>query len=214
VPLISGNDSMKNDYRHGKWKISIPPTLLVSAVGRIDDVSLAVSSDFKADSDIIYALGETKDELGASEYYAMKGVLGANVPKVNFKKNFALYRKLEAAIKKRLVSSCHDCSDGGLGVALAECCIGGDIGAEVDLTGHAGKLTGAQALFSESAGRFIVSVKKKDESRFKSTMRGVKCDRLGAVNKKSVLSVSMNGVQLLSAPIETLRSSWKKTMDW
>ena len=214
VPLISGKDSMKNDYRHGKWKISIPPTLLVSAVGRIDDVSLAVTSDFKADGDIIYALGETKDELGASEYYALKGVLGANVPKVNFKRNFALYRKLEAAIKKRLISSCHDCSDGGLAVALAECCIAGDVGADVDLTLHAGKLTAAQALFSESAGRFIVSVKKKDERAFKSAMRQVKCDRLGAVNKKGVLSVSMNGSQLLSAPVDSLRSSWKKTMEW
>ena len=214
VPLISGKDSMKNDYRHGKWKISVPPTLLVSAVGRIDDVSLAKTGDFKSDGDAVYALGETKDELGASEYYAMKGVLGANVPKVNFKKNIALYRKLENAIRKNLVSSCHDCSDGGMAVALAECCIAGDVGAEVELAQHAGKLAALQALFSESAGRFIVSVKKKDEKHFRAAMRGVKCDRIGIVSKKGELAVSLKGAQLLSVPVEQLRSSWKKTMDW
>lgn len=214
VPLISGKDSMKNDYRHGKWRISIPPTLLVSAVGKIEDVSLAVTSDFKSDGDAIFVLGETADELGGSEYYAMKGLLGANVPKVNFRRNFALYRRLEAAIKKRLVASCHDCSEGGLAVALAECCIAGCIGADVDLTSHAGKLAPLQALFSESAGRFVVSVKKKDERAFKSAMRGVKCGRIGTVGRKGALAVSLRGAQLFSAPVESLSHSWKKTMDW
>ena len=214
VPLISGKDSMKNDYRHGKWKISIPPTLLVSAIGVIGDVSLAMTSDFKSDTDAIYALGQTADELGGSEYYAMKGVLGANVPKVNFRKNFVLYRKLENAIRKKLVSSCHDCSDGGLAVALAECCIAGDSGADVELAPHAGKLSALQALFSESAGRFIVSVKKKDERAFKAAMRGVKCDRIGTVSKKGILEAKLRGTLLFAIPLETLRSSWKKTMDW
>ena len=210
VPLISGKDSMKNDYRHGKWKISVPPTLLVSAVGRIDDVSLAVTSDFKSDGDAIYALGETADELGASEYYAMKGVLGANVPKVNFRKNIAL----ENAIRRGLVASCHDCSDGGLAVALAECCIAGCMGADLELAPHAGKLTPLQALFSESAGRFVVSVSRKDEKRFKAAMRGAKCDKVGQVSKKGALAVSLKGALLFSVPIEQLRSAWKKTMDW
>ena len=145
IPLISGKDSMKNDYKHGKWRISVPPTLLVSAVGRVEDVSLSVTSDFKADGDLIYVLGETKDELGGSEYYAMKGQLGANVPKVDFRRNFSLYGKLQRAIAKRLVASCHDCSEGGLAVALAECCIAGDIGAEADIGPLAGKLQAHQA---------------------------------------------------------------------
>lgn len=212
VPLISGKDSMKNDYRHGKWKISVPPTLLVSAIGVMQDVSLAMTSDFKSDGDAIYALGETKDELGGSEYYAMKGVLGANVPRVNFKRNLSLYRKLENAISRQLVASCHDCSDGGLAVALAECCIAGDIGAEIELAPHAGKLAAAQALFSESAGRFVVSVKKKDEKRFRSAMRGVKCERMGTVSRKGVLSISLKGAPLLSVLVEQLSASWKRTM--
>ena len=214
VPLISGKDSMKNDYKYGKWRISVPPTLLVSAIGRIDNVSLAVASDFKSDGDAVYILGETNDELGGSEYYAMKGQLGANVPRVNFRKNFALYGKLENAIKKKLVASCHDLSDGGLAVALAECCIGGDCGAEVELGQYAKKLAPHQLLFSESSGRFIVSVRKKDEPRFRQAMRGAAFERIGAVSKKRELSVSLSGQMLLNLPLEKLATSWKKPMDW
>ncbi|MEM2137524.1 MAG: phosphoribosylformylglycinamidine synthase subunit PurS [Candidatus Anstonellaceae archaeon] len=230
IPLISGKDSMKNDYRHGKWRISVPPTLLITAIGRIDDISLAVTSDFKDSGDAIYVLGETKNELGASEYYAMKGFVGANVPKVDFRKNFALYRKIEAAIRKRLVASCHDCSDGGLGVALAECCIGGAVGAKIDLSfyaqsGSAGKtakkgaasapsLTARQVLFSESSGRFVVSVKKKDEQKFRLAMRGAKCERIGEVSAGGSFEVSLADGEKIVCPVSKLREAWKKTMDW
>ncbi len=213
VPLISGKDSMKNDYKHGKWRISVPPTLLVSAIGKVEDVSLAQTSDFKSDGDAIYLLGETRNELGASEYYSVKGQLGANVPKVDFRKNAALYRRLSLAIKRRLVASCHDCSDGGLAVALAECCIGGEIGAEADLS-SLGKLLAHQALFSESAGRFIVSVKKKDEARFRACMRGCAANRIGQVSAKGGLSISMGEQRLLEVPVSALRAEWKKAMDW
>ncbi len=225
VPLISGKDSMKNDYRHGKWRISVPPTLLITAVGRIDDISLAVTSDFKSEGDAIYILGETANELGASEYYAMKGFVGANVPKVDFKKNFALYRKLEAALQGQLVSSCHDCSDGGLAVSLAECCIGGAVGAKIDLFAYAqaSKLTARQALFSESAGRFVVSVKKKDEQKFRLAMRGVKCERVGEVFAGENFEIAfaggnsgaaLAGGEKIAVPLSNLRAAWKKTMDW
>ena len=213
VPLISGKDSMKNDYKHGKWRISIPPTLLVSAIAKVDDVSRAVTTDFKSEGDIIFILGETKNELGGSEYYAMKGSIGANVPRVNFRKNFALYRKLGNAIAKGLVSSCHDCSDGGLAVALAECCIGGEVGAEIELGKCAGKLPAEAMLFSESAGRFAVSVKRKNEQAFARAMRGAACEKVGTVGKDS-LSISMNGRHVVSVAVQQMRSSWKKSMDW
>ncbi len=216
MPLISGKDSMKNDYKHGKWRISVPPTLLISTVGRIDDISAAMTSDFKCAGDAIYILGETKNELGGSEYYAMKGFAGANVPKVDFRKNFAIYKKLEATIKKRLVASAHDCSDGGLSVALAECCIGGMLGASVDLSAysHSGRLSQKQALFSESAGRFVLSVKKKDEQAFRAAMRGVKCERIGEVTAGGIFEVFLAGGERVSVPVEKLRAAWKKTMDW
>jgi len=214
VPLISGKDSMKNDYKHGKWRISIPPTLLVSAIGRIDDIALAVTTDFKSEGDAIYLLGQTKDELGGSEYYAMKGMLGANVPKVDFKKNLALYRRLEASIKKGLLCSCHDCSEGGLAVSLAECCIGGKLGAEISLEASIGKMIPAHFLFSESSGRFVVSVKKRNEKAFVRAMRGLPCFRLGAVSQFETLNVSLKGSPLLSQSVGQLKDAWKKTMDW
>lgn len=215
APLISGKDSMKNDYKHGKWRISVPPTLLVSAVGRVDDVSLAQTTDFKSEGDAIFALGQTKAELGASEYYAMNGAIGAGVPRVEFRRNFALYRKLEAAIRRGLVASCHDCSEGGMAVALAECCIGGSIGAEVSLGNGKGegKLLPSQLLFSESAGRFIVSVKKKNERAFSSLMRGVACQRIGTV-KGGLLRISVRGVHAASASVDALSAAWKVTMGW
>jgi phosphoribosylformylglycinamidine synthase len=205
---------MKNDYKHGKWKISVPPTLLISAVGKIEDISRAMTSDFKNEGDAIYVLGETKNELGGSEFYAMKNELGAFVPKVDFKRNFALYKKLQAAIEKGLLASCHDCSEGGLAIALAECCIAGRVGAEIELTAHAGKLLAHQVLFSESAGRFVVSVKKKDEKSFARAMRGAKFCRLGSVTAFENLEITLNKEKLLSLPVGKMRGAWQKTMDW
>jgi phosphoribosylformylglycinamidine synthase len=215
APLISGKDSMKNDYRHGKWRVSVPPTLLVSAIGKIGDVSLSQTSDFKSEGDAIYVLGQTKIELGASEYYSMHNSIGNSVPRVDFGKNFALYRKLENAIKRGLVSSCHDCSEGGLSVALAECCIGARLGAEVAFPQgkYLGKLSASQLLFSESPGRFVVSVKRKSERAFRAAMRGAVCERVGEV-KGSSLCISVRGEQVVSQAVDSLFAAWKVTMDW
>ncbi|MCX8197821.1 MAG: phosphoribosylformylglycinamidine synthase subunit PurL [Candidatus Micrarchaeota archaeon] len=210
IPLISGKDSMKNDYRHGKWKISVLPTLLVSMVGRIDDASKAATTDFKSPGDLIYLLGLTKDELGGSEYYAMKGILGANFPKVDFKRNAKLYRKLEAAIKRGMLASCHDCSEGGLAVALAESCMGGMLGAQISLDGALGKMVPSHFLFSESAGRFVVSVKKGKEKAFARLMRKVGCFRLGRVSEIKQLHITYKGKPIVSAGVGEMLEAWKK----
>jgi len=120
VPCISGKDSMKNDYRVGDTKISVPPTVLFSVIGVIEDVKKAVSMDAKRRDDIVYVVGETRNELGASEYLASKGYIGNNVPKVNAEVARSTYEALAQAIEQGVVASCHDVSDGGLGVALAE----------------------------------------------------------------------------------------------
>ncbi|MCX6771873.1 MAG: AIR synthase-related protein [Candidatus Micrarchaeota archaeon] len=215
APLISGKDSMKNDYKHGKWRISVPPTLLISAIGKTDDVSLSQTTDFKSPGDAIYVLGSTLPEMGASEYYAMGNAVGTGVPCVDFRKNFALYRKLEQAIKLGTLSSCHDCSEGGLAVALSECCIGGRLGAVVAFPQgkYAGKLTPTQLLFSESAGRFVVSVKKKNEKALRAIMRGVACERIGEV-KGELLLISVRGQEAVAVPVDGLASAWKRTMGW
>jgi phosphoribosylformylglycinamidine synthase len=217
LPLISGKDSMKNDYKYGQIKISIPPTLLVSIVGKIPDVSLAISSDFKEAGDIIYVLGETKDELGGSEYYAKRGIVGANVPKPDLKSSYALYSRLHSAILQRLVASAHDCSDGGLAVALAECCIGGRLGAYIKLANvpREDGLQDDKILFSESAGRFVVSVHPKNAAKFESLLSGCTFARIGEVitNQELHIEGSKPGVRL-SASIAELESAFKQTITW
>ena len=99
-------------------RIAIPPTLLFSIIGSIDDVRKAVTMDVKQAGDLVYVLGTTKNELGASEYFAMQGAIGNSVPRVDAAEALKLYRALSSAIGQGLVRSCHDCSDGGLGIAL------------------------------------------------------------------------------------------------
>ena len=131
VPLISGKDSMKNDYQIGDTKISIPPTLLFSVIGKIDDVRQATTMDAKRAGDLVYLLGRTEDELGGSEYYALHGELGANVPKVDAQSAMNRYRSVNAAQKQGMIASCHDLSDGGLAVAVAETAFAGGLGIAV-----------------------------------------------------------------------------------
>ena len=175
VPLISGKDSMYNDYKIGGTKISILPTLLVSFVGKTPDVAKSVSMDAKKNGDLVYVIGVTKKELGGSEYYSLKNEEGGVVPSVD-ENSIAAYRKLHAAIHSGLVSSCHDCSDGGLGVALAEKCIAGRIGMQIDLS-KAPKTSDItrmdELLFSESASRFVVTVDAAKKTEFERAMVGV-----------------------------------------
>ncbi len=133
IPLTSGKDSMKNDFKADGVKISVPPTVLYSMTAKIEDVRRTITSDFKQEGDVVYLLGETYDELGGSEFYQLFGELGANVPQVRFEQAKALYILMGEANDQGLIQSCHDLSDGGLAVALAEATFGYGFGAEVEL---------------------------------------------------------------------------------
>ena len=133
VPCISGKDSMKNDYHVGDTKISVPPTLLFSVIARMPDVRRAVTMDVKQPGDLVFILGETRAELGGSEYYALHGAIGNRVPQVDAPRARVLYEALSQAIQGGLVSACHDCSDGGFGVAAAEMAFAGGFGMHLDL---------------------------------------------------------------------------------
>ena len=111
---------MKNDYTGGGKKISIPPTVLFSVLGIMDDVKKAVTSDFKKPGDRLYIIGNTARELAGSEIADQLGIACNTVPRVDAKSALASYRKLHQAINSRLISACHDLSDGGLAVSLAE----------------------------------------------------------------------------------------------
>ena len=172
VPCISGKDSMKNDYAIEGTKISIPPTLLFSVIGRMADVRRAVTMDAKRAGDIVYVLGETKNELGASEWYALHGCVGDNCPRVDAVAAKRLYAALHRAIAAGLVASCHDCSDGGLGVALAETAFAGGLGMDVDLRQVPRRDLDRDdyLLFSETASRFVVTVSPENQTAFETIM--------------------------------------------
>ena len=133
IPMTSGKDSMKNDFKAGKVKISVPPTILYSMVAKLDDVRKTVTSNFKAEGDLIYVLGKTYDELGASEFYKLFDELGANVPRVRKVEALKLYNTVIKANEQSLIESCHDLSDGGMVVAISESAVGTDFGAIINL---------------------------------------------------------------------------------
>jgi phosphoribosylformylglycinamidine synthase len=216
LPLISGKDSMKNDFGRGKDKISVPPTLLFTVIGKLDDCEQAVTMDAKAAGDLVYVLGTTRNELGASEYYRIVGVTGANVPKVDAAPALALYRRLHAAITRGLVRSAHDCSDGGLFVALAEVGMAGRLGLRIDLASLPveGPLSPVAKLFSESQSRFVVTVRPADKAAFEAALAGSAIARLGSVTEALSLEIADGSAHLFSAPLDVLFERWRRPLDW
>ena len=221
LPCISGKDSMKNDVTMHGEKISVPPTLLFSLMGNHKDVRKAISSDFKRPGDIIYLIGQTHQELGASELAYMlldeggSGIGGA-VPQIDAERNIAAYRALTGAMTRKLVASAHDCSDGGLSVALAECCFGADSGASIEIESlwdDCEDLDKWGALFGESLGRILVSTTPDDCEAFETAMLGHTCHRLGEVVEDNSIMVSRNNQTVLSASIPILRDAWKGALD-
>jgi phosphoribosylformylglycinamidine synthase len=215
LPLISGKDSMKNDTLIGGTKISIPPTVLISALGKMDDVRNAVTMDAKRPGDRVYVLGLTRDELGGSEYYASKGFIGNRVPQVNADRARSLYRRLHRAILEGLVRSCHDCSDGGLGVALAETAFAGGLGMEVDLrkVPREGLSRNDLLLFSESQSRFVVTLDPSKKSAFEALLGDSTFGDIGVVSRGDVFHVTgLDGKTIVQANLSELREAWQKPL--
>jgi len=208
---------MKNDAMLGDKKISVPPTLLFSLLGNHQDVRQAVSSDFKRPGDAIYLVGSTLQELGASELSYMlrdegTGGIGGSVPRIDPERNMAAYRSLTSAMREGLVASAHDCSDGGLAVALAECCFGSDTGASIDISplwSDCQQLDEWGALFGESLGRILVSVSHEDREAFEERLGRTSCHYLGAVSEGEDISVTKSGRDVLLASMSALRDAWK-----
>ena len=219
LPCVSGKDSMKNDYGSGKDKISIPPTLLFSLFGDHPDVRNSATSDFKDAGDRIYLVGNSQQELGASELSFMMrernsdNGIGGNVPLLlHPEKNLATYRQLSRTIHQGWVKTAHDCSEGGLAVALAEMCIGGRIGASIDIDGTGSGDLWAR-LWGESLGRIVVAVKPEHESDFLATMKGHPTTILGEVTASSVLEMVDGETTLISSDVNALADAWKGTLD-
>jgi phosphoribosylformylglycinamidine synthase II len=214
TPFISGKDSLNNEYLDQATGVqtSIPPTLLISALGMVPDVRQAVTADLKRPGNLLYLLGETRRELGGSYYYRQRDLRDRSVP-LMAKEGPATARALHAAIGGGLVAACHDLSEGGLAVALAEMAVGGLHGAEVRLGWVAADRNVTPAddwrLFSESNGRYLVEIEPRHAVAFERLLAGLAYARIGHVTTAPTLTVYGGaGRALFCLPIETLREAF------
>ncbi len=203
TPFVSGKDSLYNEYTdEDGQKHAIPGTLLISAVGIVPDASKTVTMDFKAENNLVYLLGETRDEMGASHYAMIHDLEGGIVPQP-LESPLERYRALHQAINAGLVQSAHDCSEGGLAVALAEMCIAGRFGASVQLLNKSSEnpaLDAQQILFSESTGRIILEVNPENKAAFEAMFAGVPLTQIGTVTTKT--DISADRLEAVSSNIE------------
>ena len=219
APFISGKDSLNNEFVcEDGTRIAIPATLLISAMSLIDNVDKCVTMDVKRAGNLLFVAGETKNELGGSHYYKIHGRLGANVPKVNLKTAPGIARKIAKAIDTGLLASCHDCSEGGLAVGLAEMAFAGGFGIQADLRGlpKSGDCLRTDAqLFSESNSRYIVEVEPENFDAFAKLMLNLPFGQIGKVTEEKTLVIkAQNGKAAIKLDLDSLKNAWQKTFNW
>ena len=219
LPCVSGKDSMKNDYGTGEKKISIPPTLLFSLFGDQPDVRFTATSDLKRAGDKLYLVGTSHDELGASEIAFMlkengtvEGIGGTPPLLPHPEHNLSTYRALSTAIQNGLIQTAHDCSEGGVGIAVAEMCIGGRLGATIDLDGTGHENLWAR-LWGESLGRFVIAVSPEREAEFIRWMSGHTITFLGEAVSEATLTINDGFDQVVSTDVNAMVSSWQGALD-
>jgi phosphoribosylformylglycinamidine synthase len=218
TPFISGKDSMFNDFkgydRHGnEIKISIPPTLLVSSIGLIDEINKAISLDSKFPGDLIYILGETNDEMGGSEYFALNNLQKGVVPFADTTKNKKLYQSYYSAAQKNLIASGISIQRGGLGIALAKTAIGGMHGIDISLKNLPGSTMREDfALYSESQGRFIVTVDPKHKKEFEAEMKGNIISEIGKITSNQTIKIAGKNVNtIVNIDLNKATEHYRKT---
>ncbi|MEM7533660.1 MAG: AIR synthase-related protein, partial [Chloroflexota bacterium] len=202
TPFISGKDSLYNEF-NGE---PIPSTLLISAIGMVPDMNHIVTSDFKAAGNYIYLLGETKHELGGSLLYHHLGYTGGTAPTMP-ENPLDRYRLLHQAMQEGLIEACHDLSEGGLAVAVAEMCLAGRLGAELRLPET--EISTVEYLFSESNGRLLVEVRPENRARLEALMDGQTLICLGQVVAESHCQINdKDGDVLVSLSLDDVVEAW------
>jgi len=228
TPLISGKDSMKNDSTKGGTKISVPPTLLVSAIGQIDDVRDAVTLEPKRVGDVVFLLGTTRNEIGGSEYLRWRGTrdklthapdepsayVGRDVPRVDPAETTKLYEAFEAATRSGVVRSAATPAMGGWALAFARCAMAAEAGLEIDLDicSEAAEMPADALLFSESNCRFVVTVAPDDAERFAAHFDETSCRRVGTVTEESRLRVRIGGQVRIDLDGAEMKTAFKETL--
>ena len=216
TPFISGKDSLYNEYTQGRKSIAIPGTILISAIGIIPDVRRCVTMDFKRAGNLIYVVGVTRDELGGSIYYDTQGALGSSVPQVDMKAGLRTFQALTKAARKGLIAAMHDCSEGGIAVALAEMAFSGDLGVSVTLKDAPYRGPARRddyLLFSESNSRFIVEVAPQQQRRFETAMNGTVWGRIGRVEASPEFVIyGLDDQVRVNAYVRDLKEAWQRPL--
>ena len=216
IPLLSGKDSMYVDGhltgRYGEsHKVSALETLQFSATGIVREVHKCVTMECKIPGDLVYVVGVTRDEMGASEYYEHLGYVGCNIPRVNPRDFLRLYHAVALAINQELVASVHGVYRGGLGVHLAMVAMGGSLGMDLNLetVPQQGCRRNDALLFSESAGRFILTVDPGNRESLETVFKHLPCACIGSVTQTSELKIAdMHGRPMVATPVSELKKAW------
>jgi phosphoribosylformylglycinamidine synthase len=234
TPFISGKDSLNNEFRPSgaEEPISIPPSLLISALGQVEDIAQCVTMDLKRPGNLIYLVGLTKNELGGSHYTLVENLTGGEVPKVDFAVSRKTFDAIHHAIRNGLLRACHDLSEGGLACAIAEMAFAGGHGAKINLNKvptdlsplPMGEGLGVRAaessdqrdailLFSESNTRFLCEVTPENAAAFESTLQEIPHAKIGEVTATSTLEIHTDK-PILEETLATLKETWQKPLRW
>ncbi len=223
TPLISGKDSLHNEYKVKGKTIAIPHTMVISAIGIIPDIRKAITMDLKKPGTSIYLVGETLDELGGSHYFMVNELTGGKVPGVNLARAKKTMDRLIEAIDSELILSCHDCSEGGLAVTAAEMSFAGGLGMTIDLEHVPTNLEREdKILFSESNSRFLVEV--TNEKKFEEKMKELPFAKIGKVTQEPELKIKERRSLdpniddkkklVINEKIKDLKNEWEATFKW
>jgi phosphoribosylformylglycinamidine synthase subunit PurSL len=223
TPFVSGKDSLNNEFSYEdasgrKTSVSIPPSLLITALGQIADIGHAVTMDAKEAGNLIYLVGQTKSELGGSHFSLVNNLEGGTAPQVDLAAAPRIFEAVHSAINQRLVRSCHDLSEGGLAVAAAEMAFAGDLGIDLNLAPlrkAAGIDDPATLLFSESNTRFLIEVPPSHRDQFEERFKHLPAVPLGRVTGDGRLRVSDDGDRpFIDRSLSDLKQAWKSPLAW
>src|SRR2546429_3581799 len=235
TPFISGKDSLNNEYRANGQRSPVIPTLVISAVGVIEDAARTIDMSLKHAGNLVYQVGATRNELAGSHYAeifqatvaaaaAAAAAPGTTVPQVDPTTARTTMKAVGAAIRAGLVQSCHDLSEGGLAVAAAEMSLAGLLGMTINLKQTPHETTtlaeGTKSpgdfntilLFSESASRFLVEISPEHQDAFEAYMhtKGVydfAC--IGIVNNTERFIIQNANQLLIDLPVTELQAAWQ-----
>ncbi|MEE9311925.1 MAG: AIR synthase-related protein, partial [Planctomycetota bacterium] len=213
TPFISGKDSLNNEFKtESGGSISIPHTLLISAFGKAVSLDALTTSDLKKAGNKLFIMGLTRQELAGSHFEMVTGQPSVNPPKVDPDAALESFRALNAAQGRGLIESAHDCSEGGIAIAVAEMCIAGRVGSTVNLTAE---LTDdgcedSALMFAESNSRIVLEVKPENIDALKEAFKGKPLFELGDVGGQTLEIKGMDGSSLLSSPVEELVTAWRE----